>query len=57
MGASRGLVAILGHLARILAAGLAEAKRSFRRVRGHAELGALIRALDGRALDTRKEVA
>jgi putative transposase len=44
-------------LVRWIAAGLAEAGRSFRRVRGHADLGALIRALDARALDTRKEVA
>jgi transposase-like protein len=44
-------------IVRWIAAGLAEAKRSFRRVRGHADLSALIRALDARALDTRKEVA
>ena len=33
-------------LVRWIAAGLHEARRSFRRVRGHAELTALIRALD-----------
>jgi len=44
-------------LVRWIAAGLTEATRSFRRVRGHADLAALIRALDARAVDTRKEVA
>jgi putative transposase len=44
-------------LVRWIAAGLHEARRSFRRVRGHADLAALIRALDRRTLDTRKEVA
>jgi hypothetical protein len=44
-------------LVRWIAAGLQEARRSFRRVRGHAELAALIRALDQCTLDTRKEVA
>jgi putative transposase len=44
-------------LVRWIAAGLQEARRSFRRLRGHADLPALIRALDRRALDTRKEVA
>jgi transposase-like protein len=47
-----------GHmLVRWIAAGLLEARRSFRRIRGHADLPALIRALDRLALDTRKEVA
>jgi hypothetical protein len=44
-------------LVRWIAAGLHEARRSFRRVRGHAELAALVRTLDRRALDARKEVA
>lgn len=44
-------------LVRWIAAGIDEAQRSFRRVRGHADLAALIRALDARALDTKKEVA
>jgi len=44
-------------LVRWIAAGLHEARRSFRRIRGHADLAALICALDRRALDTRKEVA
>ena len=44
-------------LVRWVAAGLHEARRSFRRVRGHADLAALVRALDRRTLDTRKEVA
>jgi putative transposase len=44
-------------LVRWIAAGLQEARRSFRRVRGHRELPALIRALDRQTLDTRKEVA
>ena len=44
-------------LVRWIAAGLHEAGRSFRRIRGHADLGALIRALDRRTLDSRKEVA
>ena len=44
-------------LVRWIAAGLQEARRSFRRVRGHADLRALIRALDRYTLDTRKEVA
>jgi putative transposase len=47
-----------GHmLVRWIAAGLHESGRRFRRIRGHADLPALIRALDRRALDTRKEVA
>ena len=47
-----------GHmLVRWIAAGLHQARRSFRRLRGHADLPALIRALDRSALDTRKEVA
>jgi putative transposase len=44
-------------LVRWIAAGLHEARRSFRRVRGHSDLAALIRALDCQTLDTRKEVA
>lgn len=44
-------------LVRWIAAGLHDAGRSFRRVRGHAELAALVRALDRRTLDSRKEVA
>lgn len=44
-------------LVRWIATALHEAKRSFRRVRGHADLGALIEALDQCTLDTRKEVA
>ena len=44
-------------LVRWIAAGLQEARRSFRRVRGHAELAGLIRTLDRGTLDTRKEVA
>ena len=47
-----------GHmLVRWIAAGLHESGRSFRRIRGHADLPTLLRALDRRALDTRKEVA
>ena len=47
-----------GHmLVRWIAAGLHEAHRSFRRVRGHADFAALVRALDRQTLDTRKEVA
>ena len=44
-------------LVRWVAAGLQETRRSFRRLRGHADLPALIRALDQRTLDSRKEVA
>jgi len=44
-------------LVRWIAAALEEAKRSVRRVRGHADLAVLIRALDARALDSGKEVA
>ena len=44
-------------LVRWIATGLQEVHRSFRRVRGHADLQALIRALDRQTLDTRKEVA
>ena len=44
-------------LVRWIAAGLQEARRSFRRLRGHADLPTLIRALDQRTLDSRKEVA
>lgn len=44
-------------LVRWIAAGLHEARRSFRRVRGHRDLAALVRTLDRRTLDTRKEVA
>jgi transposase-like protein len=44
-------------LVRWIATGLAEARRSFRRVRGYTDIPKLIRALDRRALDTNKEVA
>src|SRR5437016_10542301 len=46
-------------LVRWIAAGLHEARRSFRfrRVRGHADLAALIRPLDRLTLDIRKEAA
>ncbi len=44
-------------LVRWIAAGLHEARRSFRRIRGHADLATLVRALDRHTLDTRKEVA
>jgi len=40
-----------------IAAGLEDAKRSFRRVRGHADVAVLTRALDARVLDSGKEVA
>jgi transposase-like protein len=44
-------------LVRWIAAGLHEARRSFRRVRGHADLAAFVRTLDRQTLDSRKEVA
>jgi hypothetical protein len=44
-------------LVRWIAAGLREVSRSFRRLRGHRDLAALIRALDRMAMDSRKEVA
>jgi putative transposase len=44
-------------LVRWIATGLQEVHRSFRRVRGHADLKALIGALDRQSLDTTKEVA
>jgi hypothetical protein len=44
-------------LVRWIAAGLRESTRSFRRLRGHRDLAALIRALDRTAMDSRKEVA
>ena len=44
-------------LVRWIAAALHEAGRNFRRLRGHRDLAALIRALDRPAMDTRKEVA
>jgi transposase-like protein len=44
-------------LVRWIAAGLPEVMCSFRRLRGHRDLGALIRALDRTAMDSRKEVA
>jgi transposase-like protein len=44
-------------LVRWIATGLQEARRSFRRVRGHAEIKALIRAFDRQTLDSTKEVA
>jgi transposase-like protein len=47
-----------GHmLVRWIAAGLHEVGCSFRRLRGHRDLAALIRALDRTAMDSRKEVA
>jgi hypothetical protein len=47
-----------GHmLVRWIAAALQEARRSFRRLRGHRDLAALIHALDRRTLDATKEVA
>ena len=44
-------------LIRWIAAGLQEVRRGFRRLRGHRDLAALIRALDRTAIDSRKEVA
>ena len=44
-------------LVRWIATGLYEAGRSFRRLRGHHDLATLIRALDGKTLDSMKEVA
>lgn len=44
-------------LVRWIAAGLREATRSFRRLRGHRDLAALVRALDRGMVDSRKEVA
>ena len=44
-------------LVRWIAAGLQEVTRSFRRLRGHRDLAALIRALDRTVMDSRKEVA
>jgi len=44
-------------LVRWIAAALHEAGRNFRRLRGHRDLAALIRALDRPAMDSRKEVA
>ena len=44
-------------LVRWIAAGLQEAGRGFRRLRGHRDLAALIRALDRTVMDSRKEVA
>lgn len=44
-------------LVRWIAAGLRESTRSFRRLRGHRDLPALVRALDRVTLDSRKEVA
>jgi putative transposase len=44
-------------LVRWIAAGLQEAGRGFRRLRGHRDLAALIRALDRTGMDSRKEVA
>ena len=47
-----------GHmLVRWIAAGLDEARRSFRRVRGYTDIPKLIAALDRRTVDTKKEVA
>lgn len=44
-------------LVRWIAAGPHEAHRGFRRIRGHTDLAALVRILDRRTLDSRKEVA
>ena len=44
-------------LMRWVASALEEAHRSFRRVRGYRDIPKLIRALDHRAVDTKKEVA
>jgi len=44
-------------LVRWIAAGVREATRSFRRLRGHRDLPALVRALDRVTVDSRKEVA
>jgi len=44
-------------LVRWIAAGLQEVRRGFRRLRGHRDLAALIRALDRTVMDSRKEVA
>jgi hypothetical protein len=44
-------------LVRWIATALQEVRRSFRRVRGHHDLAALIRVLDRQTLDNRKEVA
>ena len=44
-------------LVRWIAAGLDEARRSFRRVRGYTDIPKLIAALDRRTVDTKKEVA
>jgi transposase-like protein len=44
-------------LVRWIAAGLRECTRSFRRLRGHRDLPALVRALGHGTLDSRKEVA
>jgi transposase-like protein len=47
-----------GHmLVRWIAAGLSEARRSFRRVRGYTDIPKLIAALDRRTVDTKREVA
>ena len=40
-----------------MSAGLQEVGRSFRRLRGHRDLAALIRGLDRVVMDSRKEVA
>ena len=42
---------------RWIASALHEAGRSFRRLRGHRDLAALIRTLDRKTLDSTKEVA
>jgi hypothetical protein len=44
-------------LVRWIAAGLQEVRRGFRRLRGHRDLAALIRALGRPPMDNRKEVA
>jgi hypothetical protein len=44
-------------LVRWIAAGLRESTRSFRRLRGHRDLAALVRALNRVTVDSKKEVA
>ena len=44
-------------LVRWIASALEDARRSFRRVRGYRDIPKLIRALDRRVVDTKKEVA
>lgn len=44
-------------LVRCVAAGLEEARRSFRHIRGYTDIPKLVAALDRGDLDTKKEVA